>query len=103
MLWTSKYNFPDKYLFHIYIDIGDMRRKNAHLLNMAEGGDASNIRRRKPVSASDSVEQNDAPTMQEEVKGGSRLTLKTGSYWLTRIVLLRAIGFVYGTCINFIG
>lgn len=77
----------------VFIHLGDMRSKSARgLWEMAEGGE---IRHRKKGETLQTEELPSDSTTEKKDMATGRLSLKPGSYWLTRIVLLRSIGFVY--------
>ena len=62
---------------------------------MADDKKAGGVRRRKTRETNDSGDKAVHKEMLKEKQVTENVQLKTGSYWLTRIVLLRAIGFVY--------
>ena len=58
--------------------------------------------RRKAKKTNDSEENIVQKEMKKETKNIENVHLQTGTYWLTRIVLLRAIGFVYSKLYIFV-
>ena len=52
------------------------------------------VRRRKKPKETNQNKQDDKG-MKKELRNENSFRLNPGSYWLTRIVLLRAIAFVY--------
>ena len=54
------------------------------------------VRRKKTKEKEETNENKKSDNeMKKELRNENTLRLNPGSYWLTRIVLLRAIGFVY--------
>ena len=81
-------------------DLGDMRSKNAHKskIKMSEvenSGQNSGLRRRNVAKHEEEKESEEIENMKKHPENIKTSVLKPGTYWLTRIVLLRAIGFVY--------
>ncbi len=73
-------------------------------MNMAAPGDSSgsSVRKRRVDSSkretkwADGGEENGEKSIKEEKEKEKRLeSLQTGTYWLTRIVLLRSVAFIY--------
>ena len=81
---------------------------------MAEPGDKSHVRKRKDASKAKDINDgiissgdDDDPSPKKSTKDKACKVQKNvppcqvmeaGSYWLTRIVFTRAIGFIYCTC-----
>lgn len=69
-------------------------------------GNSESVRKRRPKGASaadakftDSISRKDAVNTIEGTKKGKKLqSLQTGTFWLTRIVLLRSVAFIYCEC-----
>lgn len=89
---------------------GDNRRQRvfshvtASSANMAaavERGGSTSVRKRRventrtEAKAADSSEEHGADTGRDSDKLRSPESLQNGTFWLTRIVLLRAVAFIY--------
>lgn len=59
-------------------------------------GDAG-LRRRKKLNAENLSPGNEPKKASNEINKKIEKTLETSTFWLTRIVLLRYIGFIYCT------
>lgn len=57
-------------------------------------GDAG-LRRRKKLNAENLSPGNEPKKAANEIDKKTKNTLETNTFWLTRIVLLRYIGFIY--------
>lgn len=55
-------------------------------------GETPSLVKQSDNSSSETVQQNEKYDQKEKVR------LRTGTYWLTRIVLLRSIAFMYCEC-----
>lgn len=59
-------------------------------------GDAG-LRRRKKLNAENLSPGNEPKKASNKINKKTEKTLETSTFWLTRIVLLRYIGFIYCT------
>lgn len=59
-------------------------------------GDAG-LRRRKILNAENLSPGNEPKKASNEINKTTEKTLETNTFWLTRIVILRYIGFIYCT------
>ncbi|XP_030067560.1 lipase maturation factor 1 [Microcaecilia unicolor] len=62
---------------------------------MAAAEDTSDVRRRRPASPPAQAEATQSPTTSSPAQDRPPCPLRTGTFWLTRIVLLRALAFIY--------
>ena len=71
----------------------DNLQRSPQLPNMVESGKGVVRQRKKPTETNQNKQ--DDKGMKKELRNENSFGLNPGSYWLTRIVLLRAIAFVY--------
>lgn len=62
---------------------------------MHDSAGESGLRQRKKGRNVQEVDNDSSARRQEEDKRGVKQEMKSGSYWLTRVVFVRSLGFVY--------